>query len=123
MAKVADTLKTNRTRATVSLGCFGLSTQVCRGTVSLVTFVQLGPDGQTITKLFSAPAGNRRPLTIAAGAWSVRTGKTLTLTIGLGAVGKTLLTKFGKVPSSLTITPIYNGYTLAAIARTIDFKP
>lgn len=61
-------------------------------------------------------------MTIAAGGWSVRTGKTATLRVGLNATGKSLLRKFGKVPSTLTITPTYNGYTLAATARTITFK-
>jgi hypothetical protein len=95
---------------------------MCRGTVTLTTFEKLSPDGQTITKLFSAPSGKRKLVTIAAGAWSVRTGKTLTLVIGLNAAGRTLMTKFGKIPSTLTITPIYNGYALAAIARTINLK-
>jgi hypothetical protein len=42
--------------------------------------------------------------------------------IGLNATGKTLLTKFGKIPSTLTITPTYNGYTLGALTRTINLK-
>lgn len=121
-ASLADTPKTNRARATVNLGCLGLGNQICRGTVTLTTFERLSPDGQTITKLFSAPSGNRKLVTIGAGAWSVRTGKTLTLVIGLNVAGKTLVTQFGRIPSTLTITPIYNGYSLAAIARTIDLE-
>jgi alpha galactosidase A-like protein/alpha galactosidase C-like protein/glucodextranase-like protein len=121
-ASVADAQKTNRVRASVNLDCLGLRTQMCRGTVTLTTFEKVSPDGQTITKLFSAPSGERKLVTIAAGAWSVRTGKTLTLVIGLNAAGRTLMTKFGKIPSTLTITPIYNGYALAAIARTINLK-
>jgi hypothetical protein len=121
-ASIADTPKTNRVRATVSLGCLGLNTQVCRGTVTLTTFEKLSPDGKTIAKLFSAPFGKRKLVTIAAGAWIVRTGKTLTPVIGLNATGKDLLNKFGKIPSTLTITPTYNGYALAAITRTITLK-
>ncbi|MBV9365528.1 MAG: hypothetical protein JOY89_14905, partial [Solirubrobacterales bacterium] len=75
--------------------------------------------GKTITKLFSAPSSKGRLVTIAAGAWSVSTGKTLILGVGLNATGKTLLRRFGKIPSTLTITPTYNGYTLSAITRTI----
>ncbi len=122
-ASIADTPKINRVRATVKLGCLGLRTQICRGTVTLTTFEKLSPDGTTITKLFSAPAGKREPVTIATGAWIVRTGKTLSIVIGLNASGKALLTRFGKIPSTLTITPTYNRYALAAITRTIIFKP
>jgi Alpha galactosidase A/Alpha galactosidase C-terminal beta sandwich domain/Glucodextranase, domain B len=121
-ATIAGTPNTNRVRATVGLGCLGLKSQICRGTVTLTTFEKLGPDGQTITKLFSAPSSKRRPVTIAAAAWIVRNGKTLTIVIGLNATGKTLLTQFGKIPSTLTITPMYGGYTLAPIARTITFQ-
>jgi hypothetical protein len=121
-ASIADTPESKRVRVTVNLGCLGLNTQICRGTVMLTTFEKLSPDGNTITKLFSAPSGKRKLVTIAAGTWSVRTGKTLTIVIGLDATGKTLLRQFGKIPSTLTITPTYNGYTLAAIARTINLK-
>ncbi|MBV9805823.1 MAG: hypothetical protein JO286_01510 [Solirubrobacterales bacterium] len=118
-ASIAGTAKTNRTGATVNLYCQGLNTQICNGTVTLTTFEKLGPDGKTITKLFSAPSSKGRLVTIAAGAWSVSTGKTLILGVGLNATGKTLLRKFGKIPSTLTITPTYNGYALSAITRTI----
>jgi Alpha galactosidase A/Alpha galactosidase C-terminal beta sandwich domain/Glucodextranase, domain B len=121
-ASIADTPKTNRVRATLDLGCLGLKTQVCRGTVTLTTFEKLSPDGKTITKLFSAPSGKRQPVTIAAGAWIVRTGKTLAIVIRLNATGKTLLTQLGKIPSTLTITPTYGGYTLGPITRTITFQ-
>jgi hypothetical protein len=119
---IADTSKTTRVRASVNLGCLGLSTEMCGGTVTLTTFEKLSPDGNTITRLFSAPSGKRIPVTIAAGAWSVTTGKTLTIMIRLNATGKTLLRTFGKIPATLTITPTYNGYTLAAIARTIKLE-
>jgi hypothetical protein len=121
-ASITDTPETKSVRVTVNVGCLGLHTQICSGTVALTTFEKLGPDGQTITRLFSAPSGNRKAVTIAAGAWSARAGKTLTVVIGLNPVGRMLLTKFGKIPSTLTITPIYNGYTLAAIARPVDVK-
>jgi len=42
--------------------------------------------------------------------------------IELNATGKSLLTKFGKIPSALAITPTYSGYTLAPITRTIIFQ-
>jgi len=61
-------------------------------------------------------------VTIAAGAWSLRAGKTRTLQISLNSTGKMLLSKFGKIPSTLTITPTYNGYTLAAIIRAIALR-
>jgi Alpha galactosidase A/Alpha galactosidase C-terminal beta sandwich domain/Glucodextranase, domain B len=121
-ASIADTPKTNRVRATIKLGCLGLGAQICRGTVTLTTFEKLDPDGKTVTRLFSAPSAKRTPVTIAAGAWTVRAGKTLSIAIGLSAIGKTLLTQFGKIPSTLTITPTYNRYALAAITRTITFK-
>jgi hypothetical protein len=56
-----------------------------------------------------------------AAAWRARTDKTLTLVMRLNATGKALLRKFGRIPSTLTISPTYNGYTLAAITRTITF--
>jgi hypothetical protein len=121
-ASIADTPKAKNVRATVNLGCLGLHTQICSGTVTLMTFEKLSPDGKTITKLFSAPSGQRKPVMIAAGAWRVRTGKRLTIVVELSALGKTLMTEFGKIPSTLTITPEYNGYTLAAVTRTITFK-
>jgi hypothetical protein len=109
-------------RATVNLRCRGLSTQICRGNVTLTTFEKLSPDGKAITNLATAPSGKGKLVTIAAGAWSVITGRTLTLAIGLSATGETLLTKFGKIPSTVTITPSYNGYTLAAITRRITWR-
>ena len=121
-ASIAGTPTTKGASATFEVRCQGLNTQTCRGTVTLSTFEKLGPDGKTITALFSARSSKGKLVTIAAGAWSVRTGKTLTLRIGLNATGKTLLRTFGKIPSTLTITPTYNRYTLAAITRTITFK-
>jgi hypothetical protein len=121
-ASIADTAETKRLRLTVNLGCLGLRDQICSGTVTLTTFERLSPDGKTITKLFSATSGTRQAVTIVAGAWSIRTGKTLTIVARLNAVGETLLTNFGKIPATLTITPKYNGYTLGAITRTITFK-
>ena len=59
-ASIVGTPATNRVRATVKLGCLGLGTQICRGTVTLTTFEKLSPDGQTIAKLFSAPSGKRK---------------------------------------------------------------
>jgi hypothetical protein len=121
-ASMAETPKTKRAGVTVDLGCLGLKPQTCTGSVTLTTFEKLSPDGQTITKLFSAPSGTRKLVTIAAGAWIVRTGKTLTITIRLNATGKTLLREFRKIPSTLTVTPTYGGYTLDPIARTIRLK-
>jgi hypothetical protein len=121
-ASIVATPTSNRARATVNLGCLGPSTQICRGTVTVATFEKLSPDGKTSTKLFSAPSRTRKLVTIAAGAWIVRTGKALTVVIGLNAAGKGLLAKFGKIPSTLTITPTYNGYTLGAITRPITCK-
>jgi hypothetical protein len=121
-ASIAGTPKTKPASATVDVRCQGLNSQICRGTVTLTTFEKLAPDGKTITELASAPSGKGKLVTIAASAWSVRTGKTLTLRVGLNATGRTLLTKFRKIPSTLTITPTYSGYTLAAITRTITFK-
>ena len=118
-ASIVDTPKISRASATVNLGCLGLGSQICRGTVTLTTFEKLSPDGKTIRKLLSAPSGKGQLVTIAAGAWSVRPGKALTLVTGLGVTGRTLLKKFGKIPATLTITPTFNGYTLAAIVRRI----
>ena len=121
-ASIAGTPKTKGARVTIILGCLGLNTQICSGTVTLTTFEKLGPDGKTITKLFSAPSGKRIPVTMAAGAFIVRTGKSLTIVVGLNVTGKALLTTFGRIPSTLTITPTYNGYTLAPITTTINLK-
>jgi hypothetical protein len=121
-ARIAGTPSTKRASATVKVRCQGLNTQICRGTVTLTTFERLGPEGKPIIELVSAPSSKGELVTIAAGAWNVRTGKTLTLQVGLNATGETLLRKFGKIPSTLTITPTYNGYTLAAITRTVTFK-
>ena len=121
-ASIAGSPTTKRARATVNVRCHGLNTQICTGTVRLTTFEKLSPDGKTITALFAAPSSKGKLVTIAAGAWSVRTGKTLTLRIGLNATGKTVLRTFGKIPSTLTITSADNGFTLAAITRTITFK-
>jgi hypothetical protein len=118
-ATIAGTPTTKRVRATVTIGCDGLTTQICKGTVTLTTFEKLSADGKTITKLAAAPSGKGRLATIAAGVWSVRAGRTATVQIGLDSA---LLRKFGRIPSTLTITPTYNGYTLAAITRTITFK-
>jgi hypothetical protein len=121
-ARIAGTPTTKRARATVKFRCQGLSTQICRGTVTLTTFEKPRLNGTTIAELLSSPSSKDKLVTIAAGAWSVRTGKTLTLRVGLNTTGSTLLRKFGKIPCALTIAPTYTGYALAAITRTIQFE-
>ncbi|MBV9417708.1 MAG: hypothetical protein JO363_22170 [Solirubrobacterales bacterium] len=121
-AGIAGTPTTKRVRTTVTVGCDGLRTQICRGTITLTTFEKFSPDGKTIIKLASAPSGTGNLVTIAASAWSIRAGKMRTLHISLNSTGKMLLPKFGKIPSTLTITSTYNGYTLAAIIRATVFK-
>ena len=121
-AGLAGTPTTKRARTNVTIGCHGLGTQICRGTITLTTFEKFSRDGKTIIKLASAPSGTGTLVTIAAGAWSLRAGKTRTLQISLNSTGKMLLSKFGKIPSTLTITPTYNGYTLAAIIRAIALR-
>ena len=72
-ASIAGTPTTKGASATFEVRCQGLNTQTCRGTVTLSTFEKLGPDGKTITALFSARSSKGKLVTIAAGAWSVRT--------------------------------------------------
>ena len=61
-------------------------------------------------------------MTIAGSGWSVKAGKAIKLSIGLNATGKTLLSKFGRIPGTLAITPTYNGYTLGSSTARIAFK-
>jgi hypothetical protein len=119
---IAGTPTTKRGSVTVNLRCRGLNTQVCRGAVTLTTFEKLSAKGKTITGLASAPSGKGKLVTIAAGGWSIKAGKTLALVIGLNATGKSLLSKFVKIPATLKVTPTYNGYTLTATATRITLK-
>jgi hypothetical protein len=119
---IAGTPTSKRSSVTVNLRCRGLNTQFCRGTVTLTTFEKLSANGKTITGLAPAPSGNGKLVTIAAGGWSIKAGRTLTLIIGLNATGKSLLAKFGKIPATLKITPAYNGYTLTPTTTKITLK-
>ena len=40
----------------------------------------------------------------------------------LGGTGTSPLSKFGRIPATLTITRTYNGYSLAATPAKVTFK-
>ncbi len=105
------------------LRCKGPSGQVCRGSAKTTTFEKLGADGRTITGLSYSPSGRGKLVTLAVLGWSLRAGNTkLTVAVEINARGRSLLSKFGKIPATLTITPTYNGYTLTPITAKITFK-
>ena len=122
MVSIAGTLTTKRGMVAFSLRCRGLAGQLCTGALKINTFEKLSVDGRKITGLAYGPSGKGKLVTIAGAGWSVKAGKAIKLSIGLNATGKTLLSKFGRIPGTLAITPTYNGYTLASSTVRIAFK-
>jgi hypothetical protein len=108
--------------AILSLRCRGLAKQLCKGTAMISTFAKLNADGGTITALAYAPSGKGKPVTIATASYAVKAGKTINLIVKLNVTGKTLLSRFGRIPATLKLTPTYNGYTLAATTSKITFN-
>ena len=105
-----------------SLRCRGLASQLCTGALQINTFEKLSVDGRKITGLAYGPSGKGKLVTIAGADWSVKAGKAIKLSIGLNATGKTLLSRYGRIPGTLAITPTYNGYTLGGSTARIAFK-
>jgi hypothetical protein len=119
---VASTPTTKRGKLTFNLRCQGLATQICKGAAQIATYAKLAADGNTIIGLSYGLAGNGKPVTLATAGYSVKAGNKLQMTIEINRTGKSLLTKFGRIPATLKLTPTYNGYTLTAIAEKIVFK-
>jgi hypothetical protein len=121
-ASIAGTPTTKGATVTFSLRCKGLSTQFCRGAVQITTFEKLSADGHKITGLAYGPSGKGNQVTIANTGCDVRTGNTIKLIVNLNATGKSLLSKFGRIPTTMNITPTHNGYALAALMAKVIFK-
>ncbi len=119
---IAGTPTTKRGKVAFSLRCRGLASQLCRGALKINTFEKLSVDGRNITGLAYGPSGKGKLVTIAGAGWSVKAGKAIKLSIGLNVTGKTLLSKFGRIPRTLAITPTYNRYTLGSSTARIAFK-
>ena len=119
---ISGTPATKRGTLAVRLRCLGLATQICRGDATITTFERLSADGRTITGVAYSPSGRDKSATIAAKSWSARAGKTIKLIIRLNATGRTLLSKLGRIPSTLTITYRFNRYTLTGGTAKITFK-
>jgi hypothetical protein len=114
---------TNKARLRFVLRCRAPSGQTCRGAAKVMTFEKLGADGHTITGLSYRPWGNGKLVTLGIFSWSLRASNTtLTVAVEINATGKTLISKFGKVPATLTLAPTYSGYTLTPITANINFK-
>ena len=122
MVSIAGTPTTKRGMVAFSLRCRGLASQLCTGALKINTFEKLSVDGRKITGLAYGPSGKGKLVTIAGAGWSVKAGKAIKLSIGLNATGNTLLSKFGRIPGTLAITPTYNGYTLGSSTARIAFK-
>jgi N-acetylneuraminic acid mutarotase len=114
---------TTAAKVRFELRCRGLSGQLCTGSAEVTTFEKVSADGRTVTGLSYQPSGAGKLVTLDVVGWGVRTGNTnLTATLQLNDAGKRLLSKFGKVPATLTITPTYNGYTLTPITARVTFR-
>jgi hypothetical protein len=119
---LAATPTTRAAQARIALRCKGQPGQMCRGSATITTYQKLATDHKTVTGLSSDPASKGKLATLAKFAWSVRAGRTITVTVTVNATGGNLLKKFRRLPATLTTTPTYNGYTLSILTAKITFK-
>ena len=121
-ARIVGTPATKRAIVTFTLRCHALALQVCTGRAQIITFAKRGADGKTITGLAGKPASKGTPVVLANVGWSVKPNNTAQVAIAINRTGRTLLSRFGRIPAVLTLTPTYGGYALTAISKEITFK-
>jgi 6-phosphogluconolactonase (cycloisomerase 2 family) len=119
---IAGTPTTKHGTVSVSLRCKDPANQACTGAAKLTTVEKLTPDGKKVTGLAAGTGGTGKTVTIGSTNYTVKAGKTAKVTIKLNQTGRNLLSTFGQIPATLTITPTHNGYTLTPITRKITLK-
>jgi hypothetical protein len=107
----------------VSLACSGPAGSTCKGkgVLSSTEKRSLGP----ITGVSSARKKKGKPHTVSVGSkgYSIAAGKTGTFTVPLNKEGKSLLTRFAKVPTTLVIRLTEpDGTTLEAAKKKLSLK-
>jgi cytochrome c551/c552 len=115
----AGAIKFNGTKLTVRTTCKGPATEACNGTLLLTTDEHL-TNGKLVAITAKAKKATR-VVTLGKAVYSTKGGHHQTVAIKLGATGKKLLAKYGRLPVKLAVTPI--GNKRASATKSITLKP
>lgn len=112
----------NATKGVVklTLACHGVSGQRCHVDVSLSTLEKLL--GSRLIGISAARRHSKR-VSLAALRLTIPAGTSVTSTLSLGAAGKRLLARFGKLPAHLTAILQDEGRRTTVIAQNVTIKP
>jgi hypothetical protein len=108
--------------ATLTLTCTASAGKACRGTVRLQTTERL--TGKRVVAV-SAASATKRKLTVGQKSYSLAAGKSVKLTITLTKTGRSLLTRFKRLPvrAAVTLTGVNGKTTTVSTSKALTLKP
>jgi hypothetical protein len=108
--------------ATLTLTCAASAGKTCRGTVRLQTFERLS--GKRVVAVSSAGTTKRR-VTVGQKSYSLAAGKSVKLTVALTKTGRSLLTRFKRLPvrAAVTLVGVNGKTTTVSTSRVLTLKP